>query len=350
MNKKQIVASILLPLTFIFANAAGTNWPKLVTGKNHPECQTALRLGQSAHKSTAFNLWEPQTLPANLDDALVVGPQSRDLSGGDALDVNLELFTKVPLPGYAVRSIYWQTETNQSNRLVIEEIPRGWRGDAYAVRLVPTALTTSNYFSVTSRQVNGGLITLIDWAWRPPLVFQSKNAGNLWLIYVGEPYIFSPNWLVYLPIAGQLQETCKIQFRPNVNHATSLLPSPVQRLATLLDQSIGRGENEGTLQPTARVRITVNQAWANAALRPWAMGTPYNSREEVEMGLSTWAQNGKAYRAAHAEIQSQYKIAEKALKIYYMKRFNMSNVESLITAKSVLDTALRTHYVFPKPR
>lgn len=350
MKKKRFAAGLLLMLTFVIANATGPSWPKLVSGNNYPECKTVLRLAQLAYKSTAFNLWEPQSLLENLDITLVLGPQGLDLSGGDALDANLEVFTKVPLPEYAPRSIYWQTDTSQGNRLVIEEIPHGWRGDAYAVRLAPTTLTTSEYFSAKNRQGSGGLITLIDGAWRAPLVFQSKNAGNLWLVYVGEPYVFSPNWLVYLPIAGQLQKACEVQFHPNVNHATSLLPSSVQRLAMLLDQSIGRGENEGTLQPTARIRISVDQAWANAALRPWAMGTPYNSREEVDAGLSAWAENGKTYRAAYVEIQVQYKIAEKALKSHYKKRFNMSKIESQSTAKNVLDTALRTHYVFPKPR
>lgn len=350
MKKKLFPAGLLLTLAFVIANAAVPNWPKLVSGKEHPECKAVLRLAQSVYKSTAFNLWEPQSLPENLGSTLVLGPQGLDLSGGDALDANLEVFTKVPLPEYAQRSIYWQTNTSQSNRLVIEEIPHGWRGDAYAVRLAPTTLTTSEYFSAKNQQGSGGLITLIDGAWRAPLVFKSNNTGNLWLVYVGEPYVFSPNWLVYLPIDGQLQKACEVRFRPNVNHATSLLPSSVQRLATLLDQSIGRGENEGTLQPTARIRISVDQAWANAALRPWAMGIPYNSREEVDVGLSAWAEKGKMYRAAYAEIQVQYKIAEKALTSYYKTRFNMSKIESQSTAKNVLDSALRTYYVFPKPR
>jgi len=350
MKIRQTAAGVLLLLTFVVANAAGPDWPKLVNGKGHLECEAAFRLAQSAYKSTAFNLWEPQALPKDLNDTLVLGPQALDLSGGDALDANLEVFTKVPLPEYAQRSIYWQTGTTQSNRLVIEEMPRGWRGDTYAVRLVPTTLTTADYFSTTNRKGSGGITTLIDAAWRAPLVFQNRKAKSLWLIDVGQPYVFSPDWLVYLPIAGQLQEACKVQFRPNVKHPTLLLPGPVQRFSALLDRSIGGGENEGTLQPTARIRVNVDQAWANAALRPWAMGTPYNSREEVDAGLSTWAESGPTYRAAHSEMQVRYKIAEKALAAYYEDRFNMSKPESQSTAKNVLDIALRTHYVFPKPR
>lgn len=350
MRKKQTAAGVLLLVTFITSNAAGMDWPKLVNGKGRPECAIVLTLAQSAYKSTAFNLWEPRALPENLSDTLVLGPQGLDLSGGDALEANLKVFTKVPLPEYAPRSIYWQTATTQSNRLVIEEIPHGWRGDAYAVRLVPTTLTTAEYFSTRNRKGSGGLTTLIDGAWRAPLVFESKDANKLWLVYVGEPYVFSPDWVVYLPIAGQLQEACKAQFRPSVNQATLLLPQPVQRFAALLDRSIGPGANEGTLQPTARIRVTVDQAWANAALRPWAMGAPYNSREQVDAGLSTWAEGGKTNRATHSEIRVRYKIAEKALATYYESRFNMSKSESQSTAKNVLDIALRTHYVFPKPR
>lgn len=350
MNKKSLAASVLLQLTFSIACASDMAWPKLVNGKSLPECKTALRLAQTAYKSTAFNLWEPQDLPDDLEDTLVVGPQGIDLSGGDALDVDLEVFTKVALPDYASRSVYWQTEPppHQSNRLVIEEQPHGWRGDAYAVRLIPSNLTTSEYFSATNIQGGTGITTLIDGAWRAPLVFQSQNTEKLWMVYVGEPYVFSPTWVVYLPVAGQLQDVCNIQFRPNVKHATSLLPNPVRRLATLLDQSIGRGENEGTLQPTARIRIEVEQAWANAALRPWAMGEPYNSREVVDAGLLKWADQGKAYRTAYAEIQSQYKIAEKALAAFYVSHLHMSMGESKSTAARVLDSVFRSHYAFPE--
>lgn len=348
MKNKQIAACVLLQLICVIANAAAaaTDWPMLIDDNHHPECTTALRLAEAAHKSTAFNLWEPQTLPDDLDNTLVLGPQGLDLSGGDALDVNLEVFTKVPLPQHANRSLYWQIQTHQSNRIVIEELPRGWRGDTYAVRWVPTTLSTSEYFAATDRQVSVEITTLIEGAWRAPLVFQRKKDTKLWVIYVGEPYVFSPDWVVYLTIAGELQESCKIQFRPNASHATSLLPNSVQRLATLLDQSIGRDENTGTLQPIAQLRINVNQAWANAAMRPWAMGVPYNSRKEVDAGLTRWAQNGKAYEAAYAEVLAQYKIAEKALTTYYIRRFNMSEAKSASTAKRVLDTVLRTHYVF----
>lgn len=71
--------------------------------QHSPECKTVLRIAQSAYASAAFNLWEPQPLSKDLDDTLVLGPQGVDLSGGDALDVNLLVFTKVPLPDFAPR-------------------------------------------------------------------------------------------------------------------------------------------------------------------------------------------------------------------------------------------------------
>lgn len=349
--KKQAMFGVLLALALTVANAASKEWPRLLgNDENHPECKTALKLAQLAYKSTAFNLWEPQTLPEDLDDTLVLGPQGVDLSGGDALDVNLGVFTKIPLPYYGPRSIYWQTQTDQANRLVVEEIPFGWRGDAYAVQSIPTEMSPAEYFSDAVRHENDGLTMLIDNAWRAPLIFQGKNSTHLWLIYVGEPYFFSPGWVIYLPIAGRMQKACEVQFRPRVKHAASLLPRSIQRLATLLDRSIGSGENEGTLQPTARIRINVQQAWSNAALRPWAMSTPYNSRKEVEAGLSIWAEHGKMYQVAYAQIQAQYRIAEGELRSYYNRQLNMSKIASQIAAKNVLDIAYRAHYVFPKKR
>jgi hypothetical protein len=66
---------------------------------------------------------------------------------------------------------------------------------------------------------------------------------------------------------------------PDVTHAVLLLPKPALRFATLLAEALGPGKDEGTLQPTARIAYQVEQTWANAAIRPWALKRElYNSR------------------------------------------------------------------------
>lgn len=119
----------------------------------------------------------------------------------------------------------------------------------------------------------------------------------------------------------------------------------------LLDRSIGRDEaGFQTYNPITRQKIAASKAWTNAAMRPWATGNPYNSREEVDAGLAMWAQKGAANRAEHAEILAQYKRAEKSLAGYYRAQFLMSKDESQATAQRVLDIAFRTYYVFHKER
>lgn len=96
---------------------------------------------------------------------------------------------------------------------------------------------------------------------------------------------------------------------PVERYVGQLLPSP-----KLHPKQALRAEIELAMTPFAVDRwpnrnplfqIDVDQAWANAALRPWAMGSPYNSRTEVDAGLSDWAQTGKSYRVAYDRIQAQ---------------------------------------------
>lgn len=347
--KKQLFG-VLLTAVINTACAGIDEWPKLLGERSYSECKAAYELAQTVHKSQVFNVWNIQILPKKLEETLVLGPLGFDLSGGNALRVDLNVFTKIPLPQNQSRSIYWQTKTDARGRVVIEEIPHGWRGDAYAVRLIPIKISPADYFSNVAPQRTSAshLTTLINEGWRAPLFFQEKSTNHLWFIYLGEPYNFSPSWIIYLLKNDQEQKTCEVRFRPDVPNAALLLPKPVQRLATLLDRSIGSGEGEGTLQPTARIRIDVQQAWSNAALRPWAMGTPYNSHEEVDIGLSEWAEINTANKVIHMKIQAQYKIAQRALETYYGSYFKMSTIDSRTMAKTTLDITYRTHYIFSR--
>ncbi|MGC5801919.1 hypothetical protein SNK19_16945 [Ralstonia pseudosolanacearum] len=345
-TQKKTAGWLLLALACSTVHATEQAWPKLLNGNGLPECQATLRLARQAYHSNRVHLWEPQTIPQEFDDRLVLGPDGVDLSGGDALNANADVFAKIPLPAYAPRSIYWQKQTDLSDRLVVEEVPHGWRGDAYNVMLLPGEITPSDYFSADQPRRTTQFKTLFSGAWRAPLVFQKKHALSLWVVYVGEPYDFSPNWRIYLPRNGQLQKTCEIQFRPDVKHATSLLPAPAQKLAIMLDQSIGSGADEGTLQPTARIRINVAQAWANAALRPWALTDPYNTRQEVDAGLTAWSQQGVPYAAAYRHILRQYPLAERSLANYYRNRFKRKPAEAKRFAAYAMDIVFRSHYVF----
>ncbi len=119
---------------------------------------------------------------------------------------------------------------------------------------------------------------------RPPLIFREKSSGRYWIIDVGEQDEFLGDWRVHVIEPEGIKLRCIVQFRPKAESAVSLLPQPVRELERLLDQTMGEDE-EGSLHPIARLRNNVVHTWANAAQRPWALGVPYNTREEVDAGL-----------------------------------------------------------------
>lgn len=340
-------AAWLAALLLAAAPACAQDWPRLVSGQDRPECKAAFRLAASAFKSSKPGLVPfPVELPPDFGGRLVLGPHGEDLSGGDALEADKSTFTKIPLPEHESRSIYWQTAAVAGRRMVVEEMPHGWRGDRYAVRVVDQAVRVEDYFGVPPERKMPEPLTE---GWRAPLVFQQAGASGLWLLYTGEPYDFSANWEVFLLHAAQSGPACVIQFRPQVEKASQLLPSEVQQLAASLDRTLGTGQDEGTLQPTARIRVNVQQSWANAALRPWAMDSPYNSRELVDDNLLKWSRKGPMARRVLNGIMAQYKPAERALAQYYARQLRMPAEEAASTARAVLDNAFRMHYVLPRP-
>ena len=121
-----------------------------------------------------------------------------------------------------------------------------------------------------------------------------------WLLHPGEPYDFLATWSVYTMGATGARRACAIEFRPGVKTAVALLPPEVRHLERLLDRTIGS---------------------ANVALRPWALGSPYNTRAETDAGLWLWAAASPANRRLHADIQAQAPMAQRALARYYAHTF-----------------------------
>jgi hypothetical protein len=123
----------------------------------------------------------------------------------------------------------------------------------------------------------------------------------------------------------------------------------VQRLANLLDSTLGSGDNEGTLHPTARIRLDVAEDWANASLRPWALvDMPYNSREDVDGALKGWSLASTARSKIYGDIVEQMPQAEKALAKYYQKQFKLPPALAHQMGLYVTDFIYRDYFVFPR--
>ena len=347
MTRLRMLVCICVAFASHSIDVLAATWPKLNNGTS-TQCIEALQIAKVAFGSDTFYLFSPPVIPANLPSDLVLGPQALDISGGDALEAVATVFEKLPIGGEGgLRSIYWQKATTSGHRLVVQETSFGWRGDMYSLFAVAEQTRPDEFLNeIRGKSTTRRFSAIISDSWRPPLILREKQSKHFWFIDVGQPYQFLADWQVYVVEPSEIKNRCSVQFRPNVKRAVALLPMPVRELAWLMDQTIGRGENEGTLQPTARLRLDVEHTWANAALRPWVSGIPYNTREEVDAGLKSWSQTGKSYRKVYQAIERQYPVAEKSLAAYYQQHFGLPSSEAMELSAYILNIVLRSHYAF----
>lgn len=334
---------------FSSANIVAGSMPMISGDVSSPECSDAFRFAKSMFNSRSSRLYAPLSMTDGMHSELALGASHLDISGGDALEVNEKQFEKVPQLGdTATRSVYWGRNAEHGIRIVVSETPFGWRGDMYSLYLLDSTVSQIDFLkNIQERYGKSIYSALVQDTWRPPLVFLSKSK-QMWFIVVGEPYQILADWAVYKETSGGFKRACVVKFHPEGANAMGLLPKEVQHFAHLLDETIGPGRDEGTLQPTARLRIQVQHVWANAALRPWALSDSdtYNSTDEVKAGLVAWSQNGPSYRRVHKEILRTYPLAERALDDYYMRQLHFPKKKANSLAKWVLDIAFRANYTF----
>jgi hypothetical protein len=272
----------------------------------------------------------------------------QDISGGDSAAANPRIFEVIPRLDIGNRSIYWAKHADSGGRVVVTTIPRGWRGDEYSVYLLDAQIAPSEFQESFEEGYGESRVykSLIGSAWRPPLIFTPPGDGPLWIVYLGEPYSILGDWIVYS--ATKDTPSCSIGFHPEFADAADLLPAAVRSWARALGKTIGPGEDEGTLQPTARLRLGIQHALATAAVRPWALSEAdiYNSRAEVDAGLKEWSRQGQSFAREYETIQDGYPSATRALTEYYAQRFQLANAKAHEQAEWVMDILYRAHFVF----
>jgi hypothetical protein len=328
---------------FLQATAAFASLPFATGDISRPECIDAVKLARAMYQSTAQRLYAPLSIPIDLQSTLVLGASARDISGGDAL-TSTEDFEKLPQD---TRSIYWAKETNGALRVVVREVPVGWRGDMYDLYLLDAAVAKGDFLNgIESATGSSPYQPLVSGTWRPPLVFRRGQPKAIWFIDVGQPFQILSDWRVYS--SKERHAICTIAFIPPGKDPAGLLPRPVTKLARKLDEALGPGNDEGTLQPTARTRLDAKHVLANAALRPWALtdGDAYNSRSEVEAGLEDWAKVSKSRRRLYSEIRKEYPLAEHSLAAYYASAYGLQPQKAQEAAAWVLDLTFRSFFVF----
>lgn len=331
-------------VAFFFLQATASSASPLATGDiSRPECVDAMKLARGMFQSTAQRLYAPLSIPADLQSTLILGASELDISNGNVL-TSTDDFEKLPQDS---RNIYWAKETNGALRVVVREIPFGWRGDMYDVYLLDAAMSKDDFLSGIAL-TNDGIRyqpTVSD-NWRPPLVFQLPQTKAKWFIDVGQPFQTLGDWHVYS--SKEKRAICAITFSAHGKDAVGQLPGPVKTLARKLDEALGPGNDEGTLQPTARTRLDAKHVLANATLRPWALvdGDAYNSRSEVDVGLEDWAKVNSSRRRLYGEILKEYPVAEHSLATYYANAYGLRPKKAQEAAAWVLDLIFRSFFVF----
>lgn len=327
---------------FLHAATALASLPFATGESSSAECIDAMKLAKAMYQSPAQRLYAPLAIPQDMGSTLVLGTAEPDISGGNAL-TSTDDFDRLPQDS----RIYWAKETNGALRVVVREIPVGWCGDMYSLYLLDDTVTQEDFLkSVDSASGNSLFQPIVSQTWRPPLVFLRNEGKSTWFIDVGQPFQILSDWRVYT--SKKRDALCTIVFNEKGEEPAKLLPHPLRRLVGSLDEALGPGNDEGTLQPTARARLDTNHILANAALRPWALvgSEAYNSRSEVDAGLEDWAKVNHSRRDLYSAIQKEYPLAERSLATYYANVYGLQPQKAREAAVWVVDLIFRSFFVF----
>lgn len=341
---KFALASVAAACFAAASSAEAQSWPRSGGETNNPQCLQASALAKAAFQSTNSWLSWPFDAPQGLGSTVVL--RRPDKSGG--LTSETKAFTSTSLDMLPT-ILWWQDQPRDGKRIAVIDQPFNWRGDTYSLYVLNAEASPVDLVGdfQTPDQTKRTYKPAIENSWNPPLVLTDDKTGVSWFIDMGEPYEILADWRVGTVSDGILRFPCTISFRPNTKSMLSLMPKPAQRLATLLDSTLGSGRNEGTLQPTATIRLDVADGWANASLRPWALADPpYNTREEVDDGLEQWASASVARAAIYENIRRQFRRTEEALTAYYQRRFNLPPAVAREMGNYVTDFMYREDFVF----
>jgi hypothetical protein len=352
---KQIISGLLVASLALICcgNAVAQRSPRISGQASAPECRDAMSLAKHMYASSSLFLYAPLQISDHMASTMILGASDVDISGGDAFSENSGHFENPfsDLTGATYPHIHWGKNVNSAGRLVVVANSFGWRGDVYSLYALKRNITPEEFRGdLADANQHHLYMPLVDGAWRPPLVFWSGATGKSWFIDVGDTYETTGRWNVYLSGSKGYENACQIDFWSDQgrSQAPRTLPKEVRVLARLLDQTLGYGPEQGTLQPTATLRSHSRHVWRNVAYRPWALSDKgvYNSKDQVDDGLLLWSKTGPSYDRSYALIKRTYPLAELALERYYKSKFKLSKGQAKKVAHWVMDVAYRSNFIF----
>lgn len=320
-----------------------------------PECRAALQMAERAFRATSPDLTWP-IFPPDADLAtIVLSRKSHDLSGGDVLQADPEIFARsAPFAGVN-HYLYWQIAPRDGRRMAVIDSEFNWRGSWFTLYLLDEGQTREAFLQARYPKADPAppapLPLLGDNRWKPPMVLRDTAAGGLWVIDPGERYMKAlPDWQVFAMDEGAFRPLCRVIFWPTVGDGLDLLPRDLRGFGALADEALGPGTGEGTLRPTDEIRSRVALDWANLAVRPWALTGKAQSRAEVDAGLELWAQGVPARRRLLRDLRRSEPAAQAALAEYLSARFALTPDQAEAFSRYAVDLMLRRHFVFHRDR
>ncbi len=329
--------------------AEGAALPRLIGNQTLAACKQALAIAREAFESGEADLRHARPVPPGIPVRLVLAIAAGEAYAEQPL---FEFFGKtyegseagryLPMaPEDSVEGIYLQQANASSTRLAIRKTWFGG-GAGFEVRVYPANATVERIAQWRDDDARDGV-----GGYFPPRVY-AKSGGHDWWLLSGDGFGPFSAWTVHVLRDGSLWQPCTVQFLPARFNLMRSLPPAARRLEKLLSQTLGPGKNEGTLQPTARLKGEAEAAWTALLMRPWADITPpYNTRQAVDRELARWARNGPTHLRLHRAILRQLPRAERAVAARYRTSFHMTPREASRRAAINTDLVFRSHYVFP---
>lgn len=329
--------------------------PKLIGDGARAECRIAFDLAKATFASTNPNLLWPILLPEGTEASIVLSRGGDDISGGLPLYADATAFDRVEYrPGSANSFVYWQRETNGGRRLVVVQDEFNWRGAWYYLFDVEGSLSQSDFILAYTSARRSNLSSLVvgvpvlgDNRWQPPIILGNPQTKDVWVLDQGERGNGLTSWSVYVSSLEGMNSPCQIEFANAETVGLKKLPRSVRNFAALLDEALGPGTNEGTLNQTGAIRFRVAQSWAVLTERPWALvGEPHNSRKQVDDALIEWGRSVPARMKLHKELGKTYDVAQRELAVFLVANFAISQKQAEFFSAYAMDHMLRTYFVF----
>ncbi|MEM9045678.1 MAG: hypothetical protein AAGC81_13385 [Pseudomonadota bacterium] len=351
MRSRVAVTAVVFVLGAGAQNGTAGPNPVLLGDQEDQRCTTAFELAQEAFHRAAPNLFWPVVRPDHPTIKAALYRNGRDISGGDGIIHDPEVFERIEPEDAGYRAVYWQRKAASNLRLVVVDQRHNWQGDWYYSFFLPEDRSKRSFFSWLSETPQEAYSSALGVnQWNPPLVLFDAKGSSIGLIDLGHPARPLHPWTVF---EAQSAPLCTIDFLGGGAVGLDRLPRPVQRIAKLLDEALGSELNGGTLNPVGRLRANMIKRWATATNRPWALvSPPYNTRAEVDTGLEAWADVTPSRAKVQREIQKLYKPAEEALAEYYAAEFSLDPASAAEFSEYAMDILYRGHFVFrrDKPR